>query len=344
MKTLSFMNVVLLACTSSGCLFSAPGYRGPTTEHFDGERFHNQDGVSGPGFGSIRKLLRTRGQYSEPWGEYLDAPPGPPPPASVENGRLRVTFVNHATTLVQLDGVNVLTDPIWSERASPVTWAGPKRIRPPGIRFEDLPPIHAVVVSHNHYDHMDLATLKRLHERFKPKIFVGLGNAQLLHEEGIDTAIDVDWWQTTALTAQVSITAVPAQHGSNRGIIDRGGTLWAGYLISGSAGYAYFAGDTGYGKHFAQIRDRFGPPRLAILPIGAFRPEWFMAPMHLSPVGAVSAHRTLNARRSVGMHYGTFHLGLEGQTEPMTALVAALRPEEKDAFWLLDFGEGRDVP
>jgi len=344
LKTVSAIALVgILATVLCGCcVFSAPGYRGPKTVHFDGERFHNQDGVSGPGFGDAIKWITT-GSSPGPWSDYVNAPPGPAPLPFVEKGRMRVTFVNHATMLVQLDGVNILTDPIWSERASPMTWIGPKRVRPPGIRFEDLPEIHAVVVSHNHYDHMDVETLKRLHDRFKPKFLVGLGNAQFLRREGINTAVDMDWWQATTLEG-VTITAVPAQHGSNRGVCDRFKTLWTGFVFSGSEGYAYFAGDTGNGRHFAQVRTLFGPARLAILPIGAFRPESFMAPIHLSPGEAVDAHRTLDATRSVGMHYGTFKLADDGQEEPVSALLAALRPEEKERFWALDFGEGRDVP
>lgn len=337
--------VLMLALHLAACtMFSAPRYRGPKSDHFDGERFVNQGGVRPHGFGAF--LRWTLGRTPRPWRAWTDAPPGPPPPERVGPGELRVTFVNHATVLVQLDGVNVLTDPVWSERVSPVAFAGPKRVRPPGIRFEDLPPIDAVVISHNHYDHMDLPTLRRLGRSFAPRFVAGLGNARFLQANGIANAGDLDWWQSVQLRNGVRITAVPAQHFSNRGMTDSDATLWAGFVIEGSAGYVYFAGDTGYGPHFEQIRARFGPPRLALLPIGAFAPEWFMSPVHISPAEAVQAHRVLGAGRSVAIHFGTFRLSDEGQDEPVERLHEAIAEAgiDPETFWVLDFGEGRDVP
>lgn len=341
-----FIGVVLsLSLPMAGCsIFSAPRYRGPKTDHFDGERFINQSGPRTQGFGAVLKWMFTRD--ARPWRTWTDAPYGPPPPERVGPGELRVTFVNHATTLVQLDGVNVLTDPVWSDRVSPVSFAGPKRARPPGIRFEDLPPIDAVVISHNHYDHMDLPTLRRLGEAFAPRFIAGLGNARFLQSRGIANSGDLDWWESIELRNGVRVTAVPAEHFSNRGLTDRDTTLWTGYAIEGSAGYAYFAGDTGYGPHFEQIRARFGRPRLAILPIGAFAPEWFMAPVHIAPWEAVKAHQVMGAGKSLAMHFGTFRLADDGQDEPVERLVEA-RAEagiDPDDFWVLDFGEGRDVP
>ncbi len=257
---------------------------------------------------------------------------------------MRVTFVNHATVLIQQDGVNVLTDPIWSERASPFPFAGPRRVRPPGIRLEDLPPIDAVVISHNHYDHMDVATLKRLRERFtRMRIFAGLGNRAFLESKGLDRVEELDWWQS-ATVGGVEIIGVPTRHFSNRGLCDRNTTLWLGYVVRGPAGMAYFAGDTGFGGHFAAVRERLGPVRLALLPIGAYKPEWFMAPVHVSPAEAVEAHLALGAKTSVGMHFGTFILADDGETEPVEALERAKKERGVDAFWVLGFGEGRNVP
>ena len=325
------------------CAFSAPRYQGPRSDHFDGERFRNQGEVAEHGWSDFWKWSRNREQG--PWREWTDAEPGPPPPRRVGDGAIRVTFVNHATTLVQLDGVNVLTDPIWSDRASPFGFAGPKRVRPPGIRFEDLPPIDAVLVSHNHYDHLDLPTLRRLSEAFGPRVFAGLGNAQFLEREGISRATDLDWWQSVELRNGVRLTAVPVQHFSGRGMCDRAATLWAGYVLEGQGGKVFFAGDTGYGRHFAQIRERFGQPALSILPIGAFRPEWFMHPVHVTPDEAVQAHRVLGSRQSVAMHFGTFILADDGQNEPVQRLRAALARERISAgeFRVLGFGEGLDV-
>lgn len=259
---------------------------------------------------------------------------------------MRVTFVNHATVLLQMDGVNILTDPIWSERCSPVSFAGPKRVVPPGLRFEQLPTIDVVLLSHNHYDHLDVSTLRRLADEHRPRILVPLGNRRVLDRAGVRGAEELDWWQSVEVRDGVRVAAVPAQHFSGRGMFDRDRALWAGFVVSGPAGSAYFAGDTGFGAHFEEIRDRFGPPRLALLPIGAYRPEWFMSRVHTSPDEALRAHRILGAGTSVGIHFGTFRLADDGQDEA-PARVEALLCEgaaPRPRFWVLGFGESRDVP
>lgn len=329
--------------SGAGCVFSAPGYRGPASDHFDGERFFNREPVENRTTAFFKWMATRR---KGPWREWTDAEPGPAPPRRVGAGELRVTFVNHATVLVQMDGLNLLTDPIWSERCSPVSWAGPRRHRPPGIRFEDLPPIDAVLVSHNHYDHLDVPTLRRLHAEHRPRFLVGLGNAALLDAEGIDRVDELDWGDAVDLSDAVRATFVRARHFSGRGLTDRDRTLWGGFIVEGPAGPVYFAGDTGFGGHFAEIRARFGPPRLALLPIGAYRPRWFMAPVHLSPADAVRAHQVLEAHVSVAIHYGTFRLADDGQDEPAEHLSMALNAAgvSPARFWLLPEGEGRPVP
>jgi L-ascorbate metabolism protein UlaG (beta-lactamase superfamily) len=259
---------------------------------------------------------------------------------------MRVTFVNHATVLIQQDGLNVLTDPIWSRRASPFSWIGPPRHRPPGLRFEDLPPIDVVVVSHAHYDHLDLPTLKRLQQAHRPRFFVGLGVKEVLARAGIAPVTELDWWQSETLSPTVELRAVPAQHFANRGLFDRDRILWVGWVVKGPAGLAYFAGDSGAGPHFQEIRQRLGPVRLAVLPIGAYLPRWFMRRVHQSPAEAVAAADALGASTSVGIHFGTFALADDGQDEPPAALAAALssRPTTPPRFWVLGFGEGRPVP
>lgn len=318
-------------------LVASPPYRGAVTDHFDGRRFRNLDPAHRIE-GSVLKwqLTKTPG----PWREWVDDPPGPPPPARVDGGRIRVTWVNHATMLVQFDGVNILTDPIWSDRCSPVSFIGPKRHRPPGIRFEDLPPIDAVLVSHNHYDHLDLPTLRRLG---RSRILTPLGNSALIARAGIFSARDLDWWQSSPIRDGVQVTVVPAQHFCARSVSDRDRTLWGGFVISGPSGHVYFAGDTGWGSHFEQIAARFQPIRVALLPIGAYLPRWFMKPVHISPEEAVDAHHVLRAETSVAMHYGTFHLGDDGEFQPVEDLRRAVAAKGNPRFLTVEHGVGVEV-
>lgn len=329
---------------AGGYVFSGPVYTGEPSDHYDGSRFFNPGGalVDKSFFDMLRWRFRRE---VGPWRDWVDAAPGPRPPARVNGGAVRVTFVNHATVLVQTGGVNILTDPIWSGRASPLSWMGPRRVRPAGIRFEDLPPIDAVVVSHNHYDHMDLQSLKRLSDRDHPRILVFLGNRALLEKADIRNVREIDWWQHEDIRG-VRIHGVPAQHWSARGTRDRYRTLWGGFVIESSGGNIYFAGDTGEGPHFDTIAERFGPLRLAMLPIGAFRPEWFMAEAHLSPSQAIHVHERLKARRGMAIHFGTFSLGDDGEEEPVRVLreTMARKSVSSDSFWVLEFGEGREVP
>jgi L-ascorbate metabolism protein UlaG (beta-lactamase superfamily) len=341
----------LLGCAfgllGAGCCdLAAPTYIGAVSDHFDMRRFHNP---SGPGPKSMLELLQWKLTSDAPgWEEFKDAPPGPPPTKGVAVGELRVTFVNHATMLVQMDELNILTDPIWSERASPVPWLGlgPKRVRPPGIRFEDLPRIDAVLISHNHYDHFDLPTLERLANKHHPRFIVPLGNRELLAERQIPRVEELDWWQSAKLSENLRVAAVPAQHSSQRGVCDCDATLWSGFVLSGAQGAVYFAGDTGAGPHFEQIRARFGPLRMALLPIGGFEPRSYLKASNLDPQEALEAHRVLRPEVSVAMHFGTFGLADDGQREAPELLQAAItKANDPDLrFWVLGFGEGRDVP
>lgn len=338
-----FGRALLFCLLASGCL-SAPPYHGAVSDHFDGNHFRNNPVVDERGFADfMRWRARMRPGHWEEWTENSLVTP---PPARVDVGQMHVTFINHATTLIQVDGLNILTDPIWSDRASPFAWVGPARKRPPGIALEELPQIHVVLISHSHYDHCDLPTLKKLQERHHPKIIAGLGTRAFLEKHGLRNVVELDWWQREKVSSESTVLFTPAQHWSNRSLRDRNRLLWGSFVIEGPAGRIYFAGDSGFGPHLAEIRRRTGPMRLALLPIGAYRPEWFMSPHHMSPREAVMAHKILDARTSVAIHYGTFHLGDDGQDEPAHALVLALEQAnlKRSDFWLLQNGQGRDVP
>lgn len=327
-----------------GCfVFSAPGYRGPVTDHFDGRRFHNTPPLS---HHSFFEFLRWRfGRSVTPWTPQ-ETLPGPPPPRRVEGGELRVTLVGHSTVLIQTGGINILTDPVWSERASPLPGIGPRRFDSPGIRFEDLPPIDVVLITHNHYDHLDIPTIERLATAFHPRIYAGLGNRALLASKGITDAHDLDWWQGAELAHGIRLVAVPAHHFSSRGLCDHDRTLWASFVIEGPGGAIFFAGDTGLGPQFKEIRDRLGSPRLAILPIGAFLPRWFMSAVHLSPEEAIQALEILGARTGMAIHFGAFALGDDAQGEAASTMQTALEAAHipPDRFLLPVPGRGTDIP
>lgn len=301
----------------SGCL--SPRWEAAPSEHFDGRTFANETAFD-VGFRDLIRYYATR----EPgaWQRNMAIAPGAAPPERVDDGSARLTFVNHATVLVQVDGMNVLTDPIWSERASPVSWAGPRRYRPPGIAFEALPPIDVVVVSHNHYDHLDIPTLHRLMQSHDPVFVVPAGDQVVLQRHGITRAVPLDWWQTWTMPNGCAITATPVKHWSGRRVLpsDRNLSLWAGYVIATRDGPIYFAGDTGYDSHFRETAARIGPARAALLPIGAYLPRWLTAYQHMSPSEAVTAHVELQAAFSLGIHHGTFELADDGMHEPAAEL------------------------
>jgi len=315
------------------------------SDHFDGRVFFNP-AIHGHERGIAELIKWMSSRHPQPWRERTDVTPGPRPPTRVVGDGCRATFINHATMLVQIDGLNILTDPIWSERASPVSWAGPKRFHPPGLRFEDLPPIDAVLISHNHYDHMDLPTLRRLAAAHHPRFFAGLGNKAYLESRGVPGVTELDWWDDAPLGDGRAVVFTPAQHFSARSPYDRDRTLWGGYYVRTRAGAVFFAGDTGYATQFREVRARFAAPRLALLPIGAYEPRWFMSQMHMNPADAVQAARELEAQTSIGVHFGTFQLADDAQDQPPRELQAARAAAgwPADRFFVLAPGEGRDLP
>jgi len=272
------------------------------------------------------------------WPARIDEPPRRPPP--LDGAIAVVTFIGHATFLIQTAAGNLLTDPMYSDRAGPFGLLGPRRVRQPAVRFDDLPPISTVLLSHNHYDHCDRPTLARLARRFDPVVITPIGNGALVKSTGLRKVEELDWWQD-ATTSTLPLTLTPAHHFSARTPFDRNRALWGGFTMAVAHRRIYFAGDSAYAPFFLEVRRRFGPIDLALLPIGAYEPRWFMKAVHMNPAEAVLAHLDLEASESIAMHFGTFQLTTEGIDEPVRALEQArfARHVEPSAFRVIGFGE-----
>jgi N-acyl-phosphatidylethanolamine-hydrolysing phospholipase D len=253
-----------------------------------------------------------------------------------------VTWIGHATMLVQLQGTNLLTDPHWGARASPVSWAGPKRLQPPGLAFESLPPIHVVLISHDHYDHLDLGTVRRLAASHDPVFLVPLGLKAWFEEQGISRVVELDWWGVMEHRG-LRIVCTPAQHFSQRRLWDADTRLWASWAVVGSDRRFYFSGDTGYFDGLREIGERLGPFDLTALAIGAYMPPSIMRFIHLTPEQAVHAHRDLRGTTLVGIHWGTFDLAEEPLEEPPARMLAeaSRRGLPPERAWILKLGETR---
>lgn len=319
-------------------------YAGPVSDHFDGVRFFNPGGTTPRGFGDLLKWKFGGGQ--EKWPEVVPVPQKARPAARVQD--LTITMVGHATLLIQTAGMNLLTDPVWSDRASPLAFAGPKRVTEPGIAFADLPPIDAVLLSHNHYDHLDIATLGALQKAHDPVVITPLGNDTILQNAlpGIRTTAG-DWGAEIPL-APLSVHFEPCHHWSARGVGDRSKALWAAFVIKGPAGAILHIGDTGFdaGRPYRSLATRHGPIRAAILPIGAYEPRWFMAPQHQNPDEAVEGFVLSGAAHAVGHHWGTFQLTDEARDAPPLALGRALDAKgiARARFRALSPGQAWDIP
>lgn len=373
------LQLVLAASLLS--LLSACAQPLPASPHHDDDGFHNNYTltIERP----LSDLLRWKW---DAWRADLPKPPQQPTPAQTPdlaliktNGALdaqhmrpAVTWIGHASTLVQASGLNVLTDPIFSDHAFMVQFAGPKRAQPPGIALADLPGIDVVVISHNHYDHLDAGSIEALEKRAPGKtlFLVPLGLKGWMQDLGVRQVVELDWWQqvrvrrggdgrTQVVDAgarpltddTVEFNLVPVQHWSARGLFDRRKTLWGGWAVFGPAFHWYFSGDTGYTKDFADTRARFaqrnpGGFDLSILPLGAYEPRWFMRLQHMNPSEAVQAHLDLGSQRSLGMHWGTFSLTDEPLDQPPLDLAKARQARQlpEDAFFVLKIGETRLLP
>jgi len=310
------------------------------SDHFDGQRFFNPSGHNGQPVSAVPRLIATRRSR---WPSHVPIVPGRPP-ALAGDAIAVVTFIGHASFLIQTAYGNVLTDPVYAQRASPLPFVGPRRVRQPGIRFDDLPAIGLVLLSHNHYDHCDLATLRAVRRRWHPQAVTPVGNGRLLRKAGFRGSQELDWWEET-VNAPLRITLAPAQHFSARTPFDRNRALWGGFVLHLGERRVYFAGDSGYGGHFRVIRERLGPMALSLLPIGAYEPRWFMRDIHMDPAEAVQAHIDLESTRSVAMHFGTFQLTPEAIDEPERELKEARLAAGLDAesFRVLQPGESIEM-
>ncbi|WP_372765254.1 MBL fold metallo-hydrolase [Litorivivens sp.] len=314
---LAGMALAVVSVVFAGC--SPARYQGPVSDHFDGKRFHNADPFP-HGFSDLLSYMLRRERIV--WSRDDTLPPSPRPAPRMARGELRITWVNHSTLLLQADGLNLLTDPIWSERASPVSFAGPQRHHPPGIAFDELPSIDVVMISHSHFDHMDFPSLRRLQKVHDPLFVVPLGNRTLLTPLGIDNVIELDWWQDVELANGCRLSAVEVKHWSNRRVLpsDQNLSLWSGFVLETTGGPVYFGGDSGYGEHYRETHKRYGQMRAAMLPIGAYLPRWFMAYQHMGPDEAVVAHSELQSQFSLGVHWGAFKLSPERRFQAVERL------------------------
>lgn len=331
------------ACIGINYYVSARDYEGPVSDHFNGKKFYNissenststisdlDEPLSKKSFLSfvVKKLTSS-------WGETPLLNGQAVPKDKNWGSDIDITYINHSTMLVQTEGLNILTDPVWSKRVSPFSFLGPKRHMPVGVDFDNLPKIDIILLSHNHYDHMDLDTLKRLSKRDNPTIYVGLGNKKYLESRKINNVFEMDWGDKKVYSDGVSINAVPAQHFSGRSLTDRDKTLWLGFVFKTQNGDIYFAGDTGYGPFVEEIKKSYPNGfRLAFLPIGAYEPRNFMKKMHTSPDDALKMYKELKVQNAIPIHFGTFDLALEKQNDPTEVLKELLNKEEnKSVKW-----------
>lgn len=326
-------------------------YEGPESDHYDGARFFNPDGDQDtmrlPARGGRAGFFwrQLTGRDGRPaWPTQVAVTPAKPP-ARVEGDRMLVTWIGHASVLIQTQGLNILTDPIYADRAGPFGF-GPKRVAAPGVAFDDLPKIDLVLVSHNHYDHLDQAALQRLWQRDRPRIVTSLGNDSVIGQVGAK-ATALDWGQRVDVRPGIAVAVTRNHHWGSRWFTDRNRALWSSFVVSLPGGNIFFAGDTGFGDgRWPAEAARLGPVRFAMIPIGAFRfaPGQMSSGSHVGPAEAALIHQRLGAARSMAIHWGTFRLSYEGYDTPPKMLAAAMRCSGGQGFTAERIGVPFEVP
>jgi len=315
--------------------------------NYDGKRFYNLDYSAT--HGKFKNFIKWQFNKSKSkWPKWVDNIETKPIAQIIEGDRLVVTFINHSTVLIQTQGLNILTDPVYSDRVSPFTWVGPKRVKSPGIAFDLLPKIDIILLSHDHYDHLDMKTLLRLHHKFSPKIYSGLKINKILQKGHKDLIChEMGWWDNIEFKEGVKIHFLPAKHWSGRnGFYNHNTSLWGSFTLETKGGNIYFAGDTGYANHFSLIKEHFHSFRLSLLPIGAYEPRYFLKDFHTNPEEAVLAHKELNSKYSMAIHYGTFKLSDEEINQPGEDLLTSLASHNIDPnhFRLIKEGDNWEIP
>lgn len=330
------LSVLLVACVSSymNVKEQSPNFK-------DGE-FQNWNNVKTHSFWDMTKARFSEDTARAEWPKWVKTKMDNHPLSKVSGDNIRVTFINHATFLIQTAELNILTDPVFSMRVSPVSFIGPKRVHNTGITLKKLPPIDIIIISHDHYDHLDLDSMQQLIKRDNPKIYLGLGVSQSIKNS--KNIVEMDWWDNVQVTENLKLWFLDVQHNSGRSIVNRNTTLWGGFLLDINGKKIYFGGDSGYADHYQRAYKHFGAVDLAFLPIGAYAPRSMFKLVHMNPYEAVQAHLDLKAKLSIGMHYGTFQLTAESRMEPVELLEKAKSKAgvPPSAFITLQPGEPMD--
>jgi N-acyl-phosphatidylethanolamine-hydrolysing phospholipase D len=350
LSILSFHMWVMLSlflCILIGCVgLEQPKKTNPLPPHHTPKGFQNLYRPSERGFGDFLRWrfgLGPKEISPIPPEEVSNYKPESVQPATSlikqpDSAQVQITWIGHSTFLIQIEGTNILTDPQFSDYCGPNSFLGINRVAPLGVPFDGLPPIHAVLISHNHYDHLDAPTVERLGN--EPTYFVPLGIARWFEKRKIKNVVELDWWQTCPFHG-LKVHSVPIQHFSNRTLFDRNETLWSGWMVETKSAKIFFAGDTGYSPIFKEIGHRFGPIQISIIPIGAYRPRWFMSPVHVDPPEAIKILKDTHSQIAIAGHWGTFKLSDEPLGEPPAYLRKALREDgiEEGQFITMKFGE-----